>query len=124
MASTTRAQLLDDEQAITPKFEQVLLDIFKKYATLRNGASDIIENYVILPEGLERFGRDTNGQPLPEDQLEEMRTFLDCDNDGNLLFKGFMQMYSLQTSSEEEETWKDLRTHGYNENLDFTGSSR
>lgn len=28
---------------------------------------------------------------------------------GNLTFKGFIQMYSLQTSSEEEETWKDLR---------------
>lgn len=28
---------------------------------------------------------------------------------GNMTFKGFVQMYSLQTSSEEEETWKDLR---------------
>lgn len=26
-----------------------------------------------------------------------------------MTFKGFAQMYSLQTSSEEEETWKDLR---------------
>jgi hypothetical protein len=30
-----RALLLDEEDAVTPKFEAVLLNIFKKYATLK-----------------------------------------------------------------------------------------
>lgn len=33
------------------------------------GAPDTVENYVMLSAGLDRFGRDTNGQPLPEDQV-------------------------------------------------------
>lgn len=33
---STRVQLLDDEEGITPKFEQVLLNIFKKYAALKS----------------------------------------------------------------------------------------
>lgn len=87
-----RAPLLDEESSPTPKFEQALLGIFKKYATLKpvrslttrqaalsstgltipfhvQSVPDVVENYTILPDGLTRFGNDTNGQPLPEDQV-------------------------------------------------------
>ncbi|KAG0220536.1 hypothetical protein BGX31_010896 [Mortierella sp. GBA43] len=57
-----------------------------------------------------------------EDSLAEIREFFDLDDKNNLTLKGFLQMYNLQTSSEPEETWKDLQKHGYDTNLRLVAS--
>ena len=80
---------------------------------------------------LDKWATDTNGRPWPEETKEEMKGFLDVTDTGNLTlvilffffcvcvgwqnaehirnsFKGFVQIYQLQTENDEEETWRDL----------------
>ncbi|KAG0302225.1 hypothetical protein BGZ98_007683, partial [Dissophora globulifera] len=57
-----------------------------------------------------------------EDTRAEITEFLDLDESGQLTLKGFLQMYNLQTSSEPEETWKDLQKHGYDTKLKLVAS--
>ena len=55
-------------------------------------AEQDIGSYALRADGLRRFGIETNGSPIPDDQIEEMKTFLDCDEQQNLNFKGFIQV--------------------------------
>jgi len=71
------------------------------------------------PTGLDRWAIDTNGEPFSEESKQEMVDFLDMDEDGNLTFKGFLQIYQLQTENDEDETWRDLEKHGYNRSLEL-----
>lgn len=136
-----RATLLDDESALTDKLVDALEAIFLKYAVasstskakgkgkvcrstgndctrcsshMQSGDSDSgVDGKVLDSAGLERFGVDTNGSPMPDDQvclspsldlsqaadrwygqIEELRNFLDCDEEQNLTFKGFIQVRS------------------------------
>ena len=75
---------------------------------------------------MDKWATDTNGHPFPEETKEELREFMDVTDDGDLTcvsirddrrviyltsyprFKGFMQIYQLQTENDEEETWRDL----------------
>ena len=62
------------------KFERVLLRIFLKYCTPRPidaKASVLPPDAYISPEALDRWGIDTNGSPLPDDQKEEIKEFMD-----------------------------------------------
>lgn len=78
--------------------------------------------------GLDAWARDTNGAPFSDETKAELIEFLDVTADGGLTwvighycevlwvlilnrlcrFKGFLQIYQLQTENDEEETWKDL----------------
>ncbi|KAJ1842809.1 hypothetical protein LPJ73_005686, partial [Coemansia sp. RSA 2703] len=55
------------------------------------------------------------------EELAEIQEHLDCRESDNALLKGgFLQLYSLQTNSgDDEETWKDLKKHGFDDNLDL-----
>lgn len=84
-----RVALLDEDGAITVQLEQVLLEIFLKYATSngqsagsRSSTSSTdtpntalkvgdaqVQDYVLTQPGLDRFGMDTNGQVLPPEQV-------------------------------------------------------
>lgn len=59
------AALLDEEGAITARFEQVLREIFSRYATpIQQGggaSSEDASQLSIKPDDMARFGRDTNG---------------------------------------------------------------
>jgi len=59
-------------------------------------------------QGLDAWATDTNGSPFSDDTKEEMLEFLDVTDSGDLTFKGFLQIYQLQTENEEDETWNDL----------------
>lgn len=77
-------------------------------------------------EGLDAWATDTNGTPFSEDTKEELMEFMDVTDTGCLTwvtvvsriyrclltidhrFKGFLQVYQLQTENDEEETWRDL----------------
>ena len=77
-------------------------------------------------EGLDAWASDTNGTPFSEDTKAELMEFMDVTDTGCLTwvavalrisrhsliveyrFKGFLQVYQLQTENDEEETWRDL----------------
>lgn len=83
----------------------------------------------LSPEGLDRWATDTNGEIFSEETKEEILEFFDSTDNGDLTYvtvlymsnakartdvgqrhslKGFLQLYQLQTSNDEKETWKDL----------------
>ncbi|CAO3679542.1 unnamed protein product [Umbelopsis vinacea] len=115
--------LLDDEDNFAPRFEQVLEEIFKRFDKDNKGSWTTQE--------LNDFATQTNGKPFDKDTLEEIETFFEVTEEGNLTTNGFMQMYHLQTQNDPDETWKDLKTcrieglcalDGYDDNLNLVSS--
>ncbi|KZT44065.1 hypothetical protein SISSUDRAFT_977287, partial [Sistotremastrum suecicum HHB10207 ss-3] len=68
-------------------------------------------------EDLDTWAIDTNGEKLSQDQKDEMKDYMDLDDAGNLTFRGFLQIYQLQTENDEAETWRDLASHGFDREL-------
>ncbi|KAJ2584685.1 hypothetical protein GGH95_000221 [Coemansia sp. RSA 1836] len=98
-------ELLQDNLEFTPKCESALKEIFERYDQDKDGALNEKE--------LQAFATFTN-----ESDLADIRTNLDCTEDGALLKGGFLQLYSLQTNAgDDDETWADLKKHGYNSDL-------
>ncbi|RDX56634.1 hypothetical protein OH76DRAFT_1336224 [Lentinus brumalis] len=124
-------QLLDDDGAISEQLEACLQHIFAKYCTPRpspvqanGGLLEPPEGAYLSEEGLDAWARDTNGAPFDEDTKEELLEFMDVTDDGGLTFKGFMQVYQLQTENDEEETWRDLSMHGFDRTLRLVATRR
>ncbi|KAJ2709183.1 hypothetical protein H4R19_004381 [Coemansia spiralis] len=61
--------------------------------------------------------------PFSSSELADIRTNLACTDSGALLKAGFLQLYHLQASVDDDEddnndeTWRDLQKHGYDDNL-------
>ncbi|KAG0044855.1 hypothetical protein BGZ83_009884 [Gryganskiella cystojenkinii] len=106
--------LTEEDGGLTQACEDALIAIFEKYDVDKDGALSNAE--------LDAFAKDTNGDVFDEDTRAEITEFLDLDDKGYLTKKGFLQMYNLQTSSEPEETWKDLQKHGYDSSLKLVAS--
>ncbi|KAI7830900.1 hypothetical protein BX661DRAFT_90361 [Kickxella alabastrina] len=105
-------ELLQDDMEFTPKCEAALGEIFDRYDKDRDGA--------LNEQELQAFATFTNGEPFSTVDLNDIRSNLDCTDDGSLLKGGFIQLYSLQTNAgDDEETWRDIKKHGYNDNLDL-----
>ncbi|EJU05409.1 hypothetical protein DACRYDRAFT_19913 [Dacryopinax primogenitus] len=140
---TVNVQLLDDEGDLTLEFETCLAFIFSKYCTpepttqpldwLSASGPDrpapppldwIQKGAYISDEALDRWAIDTNGAPLSEAVKEEIKDSIDTDDDGHLTFAGMLQIYQLQTSMDEEETWRDLASHGFDRNLELAPTRR
>lgn len=68
---------------------------------------------------LDAFSTVTNGGALPQESKDEIREFLDTDEEGNLKFSGFCQMYHLQSDNDADETWKDLAQLGFDDSLQY-----
>ncbi|KAL0570818.1 hypothetical protein V5O48_011133 [Marasmius crinis-equi] len=123
MASTS-SLLLDEEGGITELFEICLKRIFAKYCTPSpSNPLELPEDAYISPGGLDRWAIDTNGEPFSKETKDELLEFMDVNEQGDLTFKGFLQVYQLQTENDEEETWRDLSRHGFDRSLAFNGSS-
>jgi Ca2+-binding EF-hand superfamily protein len=101
--------LLDDEDWFTPSAERVLTEIFEKFDVDKDGALNKNE--------LDAFATATNGTPFDKETLQEIKDAFDVNEKEDLTKKGFFEMYHLQTLSEPKETWKDIKKHGYNKNL-------
>ena len=56
-------------------------------------------------------------QNFTKEIKQEIRDNFEVDKDGFLTLNGFIQMYSLQTTADEEETYKDLHRNGFDRNL-------
>ncbi|KZP24793.1 hypothetical protein FIBSPDRAFT_950833 [Athelia psychrophila] len=127
-------QLLEVDASISDQLEGCLKHIFAKYCTPRSAAATQApgeislltppEGAYLTPEGLDAWARDTNGAPFSKETKEELVEFLDVTDDGGLTLKGFIQIYQLQTENDEEETWKDLSTHGFDRSLKLVSSRR
>ncbi|KAJ6455666.1 hypothetical protein C8R45DRAFT_583822 [Mycena sanguinolenta] len=124
--NNTGVQLLDNEGGISDQLEACLKHIFGKYCKPPApvpAAADMRE-LLVPPEGaylttagLDAWARDTNGAPFSPETKEELIEFLDVNDNGELTFKGFLQIYQLQTENDEEETWRDLSNHGFDRRL-------
>jgi len=130
--SFTNSLLLDDEGGITNKLEICLKHIFAKYCTppVQRPSGENTPLLLIPPpnaylseDDLQRWAVDTNGEPFSEETREEVVESFDVTDDGNLTFKGFLQLYQLQTENDEAETWKDLRKHNFDEELNLVTAS-
>ncbi|KAJ1955746.1 hypothetical protein EC988_001716 [Linderina pennispora] len=105
-------ELLQDDMDFTPKCHAALNEIFARYDLDKDGALNSDE--------LTAFALFTNGEPFSEADLKDIRENLECTENGDLLREGFVQLYNLQTNAgDEEETWKDLKKHGYDDNLNL-----
>ncbi|KAJ1945406.1 hypothetical protein FBU59_002318 [Linderina macrospora] len=105
-------ELLQDDMDFTPKCHAALNEIFSRYDLDKDGALNSAE--------LAAFATFTNGAPFSDADLADIRENLECTEAGDLLREGFIQLYNLQTNAgDEEETWKDLKKHGYDDNLDL-----
>ncbi|KAG9028767.1 hypothetical protein FRB95_006094 [Tulasnella sp. JGI-2019a] len=122
-------QLLDADGDLSEKLEACLGHIFSKYLE-PPFTSQHAENGLLVPEqgayltstGLDRYAIDTNGQPFTAETKAELQEFLDIDEDGHLTLEGFLQIYALQSENDEEETWRDLSTHGFDRHLNLVSS--
>ncbi|KDR81516.1 hypothetical protein GALMADRAFT_239512 [Galerina marginata CBS 339.88] len=130
--NSTSPVLLDDEGAITNQLETCLKHIFAKYCTPAVQRPSVEDTPTLLApppnaylsgDDLQRWAVDTNGEPFSEETREEVVESFDVTEDGNLTFKGFLQLYQLQTENDEAETWKDLRKHGFNQKLSLVTAS-
>lgn len=81
--------LLDSEGDVTPALHDALALIFSRFAVPAPKAALQLgqrppSGAVMHEAALDAWATATNGQPLPEDQKEELREYLDCDDEGNL----------------------------------------
>ncbi|KAJ3286271.1 hypothetical protein HK104_009119 [Borealophlyctis nickersoniae] len=109
----TWVELLDGEDQFTPDAQAALLEIFARFDKDKDGALNRAE--------LDEFAIASNGEKFDEASVRELLEAFD-NQDGKLTKDGFLDMFHLQTLSEEEETRKDLLKHGYNEKLELTSS--
>ncbi|KAF8628421.1 hypothetical protein AX15_003942 [Amanita polypyramis BW_CC] len=124
--------LLDEDGAISDKLEACLKHIFAKYCNPPVEKRESFNGQLLTPppsaylspQGLDEWARDTNGVPFSKETKEELIEFLDVTDDGGLTLKGFFQIYQLQTENDEEETWRDLSTHGFDRRLKLVTTRR
>ncbi|PWZ02784.1 hypothetical protein BCV70DRAFT_234575 [Testicularia cyperi] len=131
-----RVALLDDEGDLSPKFEVALIRIFARFSSSYKGKQPQGEatrtdgdevpqrpgrDDVLTEAELDEFAKATNGEPLPQESKDEIREFLDTDDTGSLTFRGFCEMFHLQSDNEPEETWKDLVKLGFDHQLNYIG---
>lgn len=79
---------------------------------------------VMMEAELDALTQVTNGCALPQESKDEIKEFLDTDDQGNLTFAGFLEMYHLQSDNEPEETWKDLVKLGFDQTLEYVPPTR
>jgi hypothetical protein len=129
-STPSEVSLVDDDGEITDQVVQLegcLKHIFAKYCYPPVERSADSVNVLLSPppnaylteEALEKWALETNGEPISQETKVEIMEFFDLNDDGNLIFKGFLQLYQLQTENDEEETWKDLKKHGFDEKLNL-----
>ena len=101
--------LTDESGDLIPQCEAALKEIFDRFDEDKDGS--------LSNEEIDNFAKACNGgNTLSATEKEELKNF-DHTAEGNITLTGFLQMYSLQTMAAEEETWKDLKTLGYNDEL-------
>lgn len=81
------ASLLDEDGAISDKFEKTLKEIFAKYCTPRPESLSLVDlppNACLDAAGLDKWASDTNGEPFSQESKDEILEFMDLTDEGNL----------------------------------------
>jgi len=90
-------------------FKAVLGEIFRRFDKDGDGA--------LCEAELEEFATTSgSGKNVAEDRAQ-LQSYFDCNSKGDLTYKGFEQMYTMQIGHEAETTWKDLEQLGYKKPL-------
>ena len=103
-----------------------LTDIFSKYCSPApppsTGMAHAPDDAFLNEAAVDRWAQDTNGAPFAQETKDELRECFDVTNEGHLTcvgsehymwhssthhaclsrFKGFLQLYALQTETDEE----------------------
>ncbi|GAA5883773.1 hypothetical protein JCM3774_005669 [Rhodotorula dairenensis] len=117
--NATPSLLLTAEGELSDKFYAILQAVFLRHAKFPDSVAaeeDPLKRAKAGSMGraeMNAFANATNGSDLPDDQWEELTTYLDVNDETELTFKGFIALYSLQTENDEAETTKDLEHWGY-----------
>ncbi|KAF7723488.1 hypothetical protein EC973_001999 [Apophysomyces ossiformis] len=106
--------LVDDDDEFLPKVEKILKEVFDRFDKDNDGVWKL--------EELQDFAEATNGRAFDQSVIDEIVDSFDVDRNKDLTYKGFYQMYHMQTLSDPEETLKDFKKHGYDNNLDLVTS--
>ncbi|GAA5868805.1 hypothetical protein JCM8547_002833 [Rhodosporidiobolus lusitaniae] len=114
--------LIQEDGELTDGFYALLKTIFLKHAKRGGGGDLSAEDAAVLGysdeavmgrKELNAFAQATNGQDLGDDSYKEIVEYLDVTDKEELTFKGFTQLYSLQTQNDHGETVHDLEAWGY-----------
>lgn len=119
----TKAEMKDLKQGLIEKngdlskqLKAVLGEIFTRFDADGDGA--------LSRQELETFANTSQtGSNLSEDEIKQLGTFFDTNDKGQLTRKGFEQMYLMQSGSQPDDTWKDLKTLGYSKSLELLGTT-
>jgi len=115
-AKGEKAGLLETNGALTPKFTDVLREVFGRFDIDRDGALSLAE--------LEAFANASkSGEKIDEAELKQLGTFFEVNESGFLTCKGFEQMYAMQCGQAPADVWRDLKNLGYQRSLDLLGTS-
>jgi hypothetical protein len=102
-------ELLRDDCDFVPAATKALEEIFSRY--------DKDGDKALNPAELKACFLGCNGEAPNATSLKELRNTFHHNDKGHFTLVGFLDMYNLQTNSDEDETWKDLRKHGYDDQL-------
>lgn len=98
----------------TPKFKSALTEIFDRYAT---GTDP--KKKAITKTGMNKFHDFVNGGPLSQEATAYLFSGeWPLNAEGNLTLEGFIEFYLNQTFADPGETISDMRTLGYDLNLE------
>jgi len=102
-----RALLLGKDGYLTHDFEVVLTRLFISFLEKPTDKSLTLDK-------LRDFSKIcNNGKAFHDDEIKEIQTYFECDENKRLTLKGFKDMYHTQSSAEPMETWRDMKKLGY-----------
>jgi len=104
--------LLDeDDEDFLPKALAALHEVFRRFDTVHaSDPSAPLGSLCWGVEDIQRFAVATNGRPFTEEELTEITTNLQHDQQGRLTAQGFLDFYHLQTSS-HVSAWRRTEWH-------------
>ncbi|RLN70132.1 hypothetical protein BBJ28_00013817 [Nothophytophthora sp. Chile5] len=101
-----RSLLIGKDGNLTRDFEAVLTRLFISFLEQPTDKSLTLEK-------LKDFSKICNdGKPFSDEEIKEIQTYFQCDENKGLTLKGFKDMYHTQSSAEPMETWRDMKKLG------------
>ncbi|TPX57203.1 hypothetical protein PhCBS80983_g03983 [Powellomyces hirtus] len=104
-----KVDLLTDLDDFTPAAESAFREIFARFDADGDGA--------LSPAEVDAFAVAANGEKFDKATHAELVSSFETTAAGFLTLAGFLDMLHLQSLADPEETWKDLATLGYAEDL-------
>ncbi|KAG6951043.1 hypothetical protein JG688_00013911 [Phytophthora aleatoria] len=106
-----RTLLIGKDGNLTRDFEAVLTRLFISFLEKPTDKSLTLDK-------LKDFSKICNdGKPFSDEEIKEIQTYFQCDENKGLTLKGFKDMYHTQSSAEPMETWRDMKKLGYDKEL-------